>query len=146
MKIFLIGSFFISIYHILMLRVVGAQWYSYHNELLSLFFNTIKNSGWRKLCHHKKIFIHFFFYFILFLFAIVCFFMDDMQICDNRKGKRRVTRMVVVVVLAFAICWLPIQVSWTFSLACNEAASGKEILFHFDESFNFGKCVIYIKV
>jgi len=28
-----------------------------------------------------------------------------------RKGKRRVTRMVVVVVLAFAICWLPIHVS-----------------------------------
>lgn len=29
----------------------------------------------------------------------------------NRKGKRRVTRMVVVVVLVFAICWLPIQVN-----------------------------------
>lgn len=28
-----------------------------------------------------------------------------------RKGKRRVTRMVCVVVLAFAVCWLPIQVS-----------------------------------
>lgn len=33
------------------------------------------------------------------------------QIAVIRKGKRRVTRMVVVVVLAFAICWLPIQVS-----------------------------------
>lgn len=29
----------------------------------------------------------------------------------HRKGKRRVTRMVVVVVLAFAVCWLPIQVT-----------------------------------
>nr|XP_016942083.1 allatostatin-A receptor [Drosophila suzukii]XP_016942084.1 allatostatin-A receptor [Drosophila suzukii] len=29
---------------------------------------------------------------------------------ESRKGKRRVTRMVVVVVLAFAICWLPIHV------------------------------------
>lgn len=29
----------------------------------------------------------------------------------HSKGKRRVTRMVVVVVLAFAICWLPIHVS-----------------------------------
>ncbi|XP_067639582.1 allatostatin-A receptor-like isoform X2 [Eurosta solidaginis] len=28
---------------------------------------------------------------------------------ESRKGKRRVTRMVVVVVLAFAICWLPIH-------------------------------------
>ena len=27
-----------------------------------------------------------------------------------RKGKRRVTRLVVVVVLVFAICWCPIQV------------------------------------
>lgn len=33
------------------------------------------------------------------------------QLAVIRKGKRRVTRMVVVVVLAFAICWLPIQVS-----------------------------------
>uniref|UniRef100_A0A1A9WV99 G-protein coupled receptors family 1 profile domain-containing protein n=1 Tax=Glossina brevipalpis TaxID=37001 RepID=A0A1A9WV99_9MUSC len=31
---------------------------------------------------------------------------------ESRKGKRRVTRMVVVVVLAFAICWLPIHVVW----------------------------------
>lgn len=29
-----------------------------------------------------------------------------------RKGKRRVSRMVCVVVLAFAVCWLPIQVSF----------------------------------
>ncbi|XP_054730224.1 allatostatin-A receptor-like [Anastrepha obliqua] len=29
---------------------------------------------------------------------------------ESRKGKRRVTRMVVIVVLAFAICWLPIHV------------------------------------
>ncbi|XP_055294786.1 allatostatin-A receptor-like isoform X2 [Sitodiplosis mosellana] len=29
---------------------------------------------------------------------------------ESRKGKRRVTRMVVVVVLVFAICWLPIQI------------------------------------
>lgn len=28
-----------------------------------------------------------------------------------RKGKRRVTRLVVVVVLVFAVCWLPIQVN-----------------------------------
>uniref|UniRef100_A0A336KQD6 CSON014148 protein n=1 Tax=Culicoides sonorensis TaxID=179676 RepID=A0A336KQD6_CULSO len=28
---------------------------------------------------------------------------------ESRRGKKRVTRMVVVVVLAFAICWLPIQ-------------------------------------
>lgn len=30
---------------------------------------------------------------------------------ESRKGKKRVTRMVVIVVLAFAICWCPIQVS-----------------------------------
>lgn len=30
---------------------------------------------------------------------------------ESRKGKRRVTRMVLVVVAAFAICWLPIHVS-----------------------------------
>ncbi|XP_067639584.1 allatostatin-A receptor-like [Eurosta solidaginis] len=29
---------------------------------------------------------------------------------ESRKGKRRVTRMVVIVVLAFAICWLPIHI------------------------------------
>lgn len=29
----------------------------------------------------------------------------------NRKGKRRVTRLVVVVVVVFAVCWLPIQVN-----------------------------------
>ncbi|XP_031626002.1 allatostatin-A receptor-like isoform X2 [Contarinia nasturtii] len=29
---------------------------------------------------------------------------------ESRKGKRRVTRMVVVIVLVFAICWLPIQI------------------------------------
>lgn len=29
-----------------------------------------------------------------------------------RKGKRRVTRLVVVVVLVFAICWCPIQVEF----------------------------------
>ncbi|KAJ6635357.1 Allatostatin-A receptor [Pseudolycoriella hygida] len=29
---------------------------------------------------------------------------------ESRKGKRRVTRMVCVVVLAFAVCWLPIQI------------------------------------
>ncbi|XP_055374801.1 allatostatin-A receptor [Condylostylus longicornis] len=29
---------------------------------------------------------------------------------ESRRGKRRVTRMVVVVVLAFAICWLPIHI------------------------------------
>ncbi|EDS43266.1 allatostatin receptor [Culex quinquefasciatus] len=29
---------------------------------------------------------------------------------ESRRGKKRVTRMVVVVVLAFAICWCPIQV------------------------------------
>lgn len=28
-----------------------------------------------------------------------------------RRGKKKVTRMVVIVVLAFAICWCPIQVS-----------------------------------
>lgn len=40
-----------------------------------------------------------------------------------RKGKRRVTRLVVVVVVVFAVCWLPIQVNiWTLRsiqlLAC----------------------------
>lgn len=30
---------------------------------------------------------------------------------ESRKGKRRVTRMVLVVVAAFAVCWLPIHVS-----------------------------------
>lgn len=30
---------------------------------------------------------------------------------ESRRGKKRVTRMVVFVVLAFAICWLPIHVS-----------------------------------
>lgn len=29
---------------------------------------------------------------------------------SHRRGKKRVTRMVTIVVLAFAICWLPIQV------------------------------------
>ncbi|XP_017474834.1 PREDICTED: allatostatin-A receptor-like [Rhagoletis zephyria] len=29
---------------------------------------------------------------------------------ESRKGKRRVTRMVVIVVFAFVICWLPIHV------------------------------------
>ncbi|CAO1412877.1 unnamed protein product [Diamesa serratosioi] len=29
---------------------------------------------------------------------------------ESRRGKKRVTRMVVFVVLAFAICWLPIQI------------------------------------
>ncbi|XP_077299242.1 allatostatin-A receptor-like [Arctopsyche grandis] len=29
---------------------------------------------------------------------------------ESRKGKRRVTRMVLVVVAAFAVCWLPIHV------------------------------------
>ncbi|CRK97662.1 CLUMA_CG011047, isoform A [Clunio marinus] len=29
---------------------------------------------------------------------------------ESRRGKKRVTRMIVAVVLAFAICWLPIQV------------------------------------
>ncbi|CAO1382419.1 unnamed protein product [Diamesa hyperborea] len=29
---------------------------------------------------------------------------------ESRRGKKRVTRMIVVVVLAFAICWLPIQI------------------------------------
>ncbi|CAD7087545.1 unnamed protein product [Hermetia illucens] len=32
------------------------------------------------------------------------------QSAESRRGKRRVTRMVVVVVLAFAVCWLPIHV------------------------------------
>lgn len=31
-------------------------------------------------------------------------------IITHRRGKKRVTRMVVIVVLAFAICWCPIQV------------------------------------
>lgn len=30
---------------------------------------------------------------------------------ESRRGKKRVTRMVVVVVAIFAICWCPIQVS-----------------------------------
>lgn len=29
---------------------------------------------------------------------------------ESRRGKKRVTRLVVVVVLGFSICWLPIQV------------------------------------
>lgn len=29
---------------------------------------------------------------------------------ESRRGKRRVTRMIIAVVLAFAICWLPIQI------------------------------------
>jgi allatostatin receptor len=29
---------------------------------------------------------------------------------DGRRGRKRVTRMVVVVVAIFAICWAPIQV------------------------------------
>jgi hypothetical protein len=29
---------------------------------------------------------------------------------ESRRGKRRVTRMVVVVVAIFAVCWFPIQV------------------------------------
>jgi allatostatin receptor len=29
---------------------------------------------------------------------------------ESRRGKKRVTRMVVVVVAIFAICWFPIQV------------------------------------
>lgn len=33
---------------------------------------------------------------------------------ESRKGKRRVTRMVLVVVAAFAVCWLPIHVSYYF--------------------------------
>jgi hypothetical protein len=35
---------------------------------------------------------------------------------ESRRGKKRVTRMVVFVVLAFAICWLPIHVSMKFYL------------------------------
>ncbi|XP_058455654.1 allatostatin-A receptor isoform X3 [Malaya genurostris] len=31
---------------------------------------------------------------------------------ESRRGKKRVTRMVVIVVLAFAACWFPIQVVW----------------------------------
>lgn len=30
---------------------------------------------------------------------------------ESRRGKKRVTRMVVVVVAIFAFCWFPIQVS-----------------------------------
>ena len=29
---------------------------------------------------------------------------------ESRRGKKRVTRMVVVVVVIFAVCWFPIQV------------------------------------
>jgi len=32
---------------------------------------------------------------------------------ESRRGKKRVTRMVVFVVLAFAVCWLPIHVSFS---------------------------------
>lgn len=38
---------------------------------------------------------------------------------SNRKGKRRVTRMVVVVVLVFAFCWLPIQVNINIAISFN---------------------------
>ena len=31
---------------------------------------------------------------------------------ESRRGKKRVTRMVVVVVAIFAICWFPIQVQY----------------------------------
>ena len=31
---------------------------------------------------------------------------------ESRRGKKRVTRMVVVVVAIFAICWFPIQVKY----------------------------------
>ena len=30
---------------------------------------------------------------------------------ESRRGKKRVTRMVIVVVAIFAVCWFPIQVS-----------------------------------
>jgi allatostatin receptor len=34
---------------------------------------------------------------------------------ESRRGKKRVTRMVVVVVAIFAFCWFPIQVSYGFN-------------------------------
>ena len=37
---------------------------------------------------------------------------------ESRRGKKRVTRMVVFVVLAFAICWLPIHVSTKAACVC----------------------------
>ena len=30
---------------------------------------------------------------------------------ENRRGKRRATRLVIVIVAVFTICWLPLQVS-----------------------------------
>jgi allatostatin receptor len=46
---------------------------------------------------------------------------------ESRRGKKRVTRMVVVVVAIFAICWFPIQVQY---LSVNYHPVGSLILYH----------------
>jgi hypothetical protein len=42
---------------------------------------------------------------------------------ESRRGKKRVTRMVVVVVAIFAICWFPIQVGYSSSFVSEDTAT-----------------------
>lgn len=38
---------------------------------------------------------------------------------ESRRGKRKVTRMVIIVVVVFAVCWCPIQVILCYLLVAN---------------------------
>lgn len=39
---------------------------------------------------------------------------------ESHRGRKRVTRLVVIVVAAFAVCWFPIQVNDRSIIVANE--------------------------
>ncbi len=45
----------------------------------------------------------------------------------GQENKRRVTRMVVIVIIAFAICWTPLQVRLQTSLSAVDACDSKQM-------------------
>lgn len=48
----------------------------------------------------------------LYVFMLIRLWRGARASAESRRGRKKVTRLVIIVVAVFAICWFPIQVSY----------------------------------
>lgn len=51
---------------------------------------------------------------VLYICMLVRLWRSSRGSAESRRGRRRVTRLVLVVVGVFAVCWCPLQVNYYF--------------------------------
>ena len=50
---------------------------------------------------------------------------DKNNACKGKENKVRVTRMVIIVIIVFAICWVPLQVILKYKPTCHSTLAEK---------------------